>query len=54
MMEDPEIIRLNIRHYRELLKLHGTTETRQQVLKLLAEAQEQLPLALAEAADRKR
>jgi len=42
MREDPEIIRLNIRHYQELLKLRSTTETRQQVLKLLAEAHAQL------------
>ncbi len=54
MMEDPHIIRLNIRHYRELLNLHSTEETRQQVLKLLARAQEQLPLAMAEAHERNR
>lgn len=42
MREDPEIVRLNIRHYQELLKLHGSAETREQVLKLLAEAQAQL------------
>jgi hypothetical protein len=52
-MEDPEIIRLNIRHYQELLKLHATAETHQQVRKLLAEAQAQLPLAIAETAERK-
>jgi hypothetical protein len=46
MMEDPEIILLNIRHYQELLKRndHPTT-TRQRVVDLLAEAQAQLPLA---------
>jgi hypothetical protein len=54
MMEDPEIIQLNIRHYQELLKLHSTPETRQQVIKLLAEAQAQLPAAEAEARERKR
>jgi hypothetical protein len=54
MMEAPEIIRLNIRHYEELLKLHRTGEKRQQVMKLLAEARAQLPLAMAEAAERKR
>lgn len=53
-MEDPEIIQLNIRHYQELLKLHGTAETRQQVMKLLAEAQAQLRAAEDEARDRKR
>ncbi len=53
-MEDPAIIRLNIRHYQELLKLRSTAETREQVLKLLAEAQAQLALAIAEAAGRKR
>jgi len=45
MTEDPEIIRLNIRHYQELLKLDGTAEAQQQVMKLLAEAQAQLPFA---------
>jgi hypothetical protein len=54
MMDDPEIIRLNIRHYEALLKLHSTTDTRQQVIKLLAEARTQLPLAMAEAAESKR
>ncbi|HUZ72717.1 MAG TPA: hypothetical protein VMU87_07015 [Stellaceae bacterium] len=54
MMEDPEIIRLNIRHYQELLKLRSKPETRQQVLKLIVEAQAQLVLAVADAADRKR
>jgi hypothetical protein len=49
MMEDPEIIRLNIRHYQHLLTLHPTAETRQRVIKLLAEAQTNLPLAEAEA-----
>jgi uncharacterized protein (DUF1778 family) len=50
MMEDPEIIRLNIRHYQELLKLLSAPDTRQQVVKLLAEATAQL--AIAEAAER--
>ena len=53
-MEDAEIIRLNIRHYQALLKLHSTEQTRQQVTKMLAEAQAQLPLAIAEAAEQKR
>ena len=46
MTEDPEIIRLNIRHYQELLKLdRHTAETRQHLDELLAEAEAQLPLA---------
>lgn len=50
MTEDPQIIRLNIRHYQELLKLHRhTAETRQRVTKLLAEAQAQLRVANAPA-----
>ncbi len=53
MTEDPHIIQLNIRHYQELLKLYCTEETRRQVVKLLARAQEQLPLALTEAHERK-
>ena len=55
MMEAPEIIQLNIRHYRALLKLNSHTEkTRQRVIELLAEAQAQLPLAEAEMSGRKR
>jgi anti-sigma-K factor RskA len=54
MTEDPEIIRLNIRHYQELLKLDGTAEAQQQVMKLLAEAQAQLPFAEAESRERRR
>jgi hypothetical protein len=43
MKEDPQIIRLNIRRYQELLKLdRHTAETRQRVIELLAEAQAQL------------
>ena len=53
-MEDPEIIRLNIRHYQELLTLNRVPEMRQQVIKLLAEAQAQLPDAMAEASERRR
>jgi len=53
MTEDPEIIRLNIRHYQELLKLQRTAETRQQVIELLAEAQARLPAAEAEARARR-
>jgi hypothetical protein len=55
MMEDPEIIQLNIQHYRTFLKLnHHTAETRQRATELLAEAQAQLPLAEAEVSSRKR
>jgi hypothetical protein len=55
MMEDPEIIQLNIQHYRKFLKLnHHTAETRQRATELLAEAQAQLPLAEAEVSSRKR
>jgi len=53
MMEDPEIIRLNIRHYQELLKLdRHTPATRQRVIELLAEAQAQLPFAQSAVAKR--
>lgn len=54
MMDDPEIIRLNIRHYEALLKLHSTADTRQQVVRLLAEARAQLNLAMAEATEQER
>jgi hypothetical protein len=48
MTEDAEIIRLNIRHYQELLKLdRHTAKTRQRVIELLAEAHAQLALASA-------
>ena len=46
MTEVPEIIRLNIRHYQELLKLaRHTAETRQRVNELLSDAQARLPIA---------
>jgi hypothetical protein len=54
MTEDPEIIRLNIRQYHELLKLHFTAETRVQVMELLAEAQAQLHSGEAQAQARVR
>jgi hypothetical protein len=55
MMEDPQIIRLNIRHYQELLKLgRHTAETHQRVIELLAEAQAQLPFASAATTSRNR
>jgi hypothetical protein len=53
MMEDPEIIRLNIRHYKELLKVDSMQYTHDRVRKLLAKAEAELPAALAEAAKRK-
>ncbi len=44
MAEDPRIIELTIRHYRELLKLdRHTAATRQRLIDLLAEAEAQLP-----------
>ncbi len=48
MYEDPYVIRLNIQHFQALLKLECTPATRQQILRLLAKAQAELPLALAE------
>jgi hypothetical protein len=55
MTEDPQIIRLNIQHYQELLKLdRHTTETRQRLIELLAEAQAQLPFASAAMSARNR
>jgi hypothetical protein len=48
MTEDPEIIRLVIRHYQELLRLdRHTAETRQRLIELIAEAQTQLAPANA-------
>jgi hypothetical protein len=48
MLEDPQILRLNILHYQELLKLERhTAETRARLIELLAEAQAQLPFASA-------
>jgi hypothetical protein len=53
MMEDPQILELNIRHYQELLKLdRHTAETRQRLIELLAEAQAQLPFARATISNR--
>jgi hypothetical protein len=54
-MEVSFIIRLRIQHYRGMLKLNSLAEElRPQVIKLLAEAQAQLPLAEAEEFERKR
>ena len=53
-MEASHIIRLRIQHYQALLKLDSTTEIRPQVIKLIAEAQAQLPLAEAEELERER
>jgi hypothetical protein len=54
MMEASHIIQLNIQHYRELLKLNGgmADAMRPRVMKLLAEAQAQLPVAVAEESER--
>jgi len=55
MLEDPQIIRLNIRHYQELLKLdRHTAETRARLIELLADAQAQLPFASSAASTRNR
>ncbi|HYM30381.1 MAG TPA: hypothetical protein VEU47_03725 [Candidatus Cybelea sp.] len=49
MFESPYIIQGNIRHYQELLRLDRISDVqRRTVIMLLAEAQAQLPLALAE------
>jgi hypothetical protein len=54
-MEASYIIRLHIEHYKELLRLKGIPEDqRQAAIKLLAEAQEQLPFAIEEEAERQR
>ncbi len=54
-MEASFIIRLNIKHYKELLKLKSLSENqRQAALKALSEAQEELPFALEEEAERRR
>jgi hypothetical protein len=51
MIEDPDIIRLNIRHYQELIKLKGISdEARQRIVSLLSEAEAQLPFARQAAA----
>ncbi len=49
MHEDPYTIRLNIQHYQELLKQPCAPERRQQILRLLARAQAELPHAAAQA-----
>ena len=41
-MEDPEIIRLNIEHYRHLLKLDLSEQQRRTVTRLLAESEQGL------------
>jgi hypothetical protein len=48
MREDPYVIRLNIRHYEEALKLPSGPERRRILLQLLAEARTELACALAE------
>ena len=55
MTETSYIIRLNIRHYRELLKLSIMTEEKRPiVMKLLADAEAQLPIAIARENEPKR
>jgi hypothetical protein len=54
MMEDPETLRQNIQHYRELLTLHSTQFTHERVIELLAEALARLPAAMAETQARQR
>lgn len=44
-MEDPTIIRLNIRHYRTLLQVNLDDDKRQRVAQLLAEAEAELSQA---------
>jgi len=54
MYESSYIIRMNIKHYQALLKLARLSdEQRPVVVKLLAEAQTQLPLAAAAEFDRR-
>ena len=53
MFEAPEIIRLNIQHLQALLRRHDMGEKRQRIMKLLKEAEAELPLATAEV-ERKR
>lgn len=48
MHEDPYVIRLNIKHYQEMLKLAIAADARQQILRLLARAQAELPFAETE------
>lgn len=50
MTENPDVIRLNIQHYQDLLKLYCPERTRQQLQKMLADAQARL--VIAEAKDR--
>ena len=49
MLEDPVIIRLNIRHLEGLLKLKDIEASRTRIMTMLEEARVQLPLAVAEA-----
>jgi hypothetical protein len=54
-MEASYFIQLQIKHYKELLKLTSLSEEqRQAAIKLLAEAQEQLPFAVEEEDERQR
>lgn len=51
MYDDPFVIRLNIEHYKNALQFPCAQEKRQRLLRLLAKAQAELPLALAERAE---
>jgi hypothetical protein len=52
--QDPESVRLNIQHYEKLLKLHGTKRTKDQVQRLLAQAQARLSVSKSRASKRTR
>jgi hypothetical protein len=49
MLEDPDIIRANIKHYEYLLTLYSTKHARDDLRRLIASAQAQLHLAMATA-----
>jgi hypothetical protein len=54
-MESSHIVRMTIKHYKEMLKLKDLPEDqRLTAIRLLAEAEEQLPFALEEEAQRER
>ncbi len=53
-MEDPKIIRTNIRHHQKLLKLCSAGEKHNQVLKLLGKVQTHLPPTIAKTLDHTR
>jgi hypothetical protein len=49
MLEDPDAIRAKIKHYEYLLTLYSTKYAKEDVRKLIADAQAQLSVAVAEA-----